>query len=1095
MIERVAGCLEHGGNKLLKIASRATRARRSLHSTFWSHGAGSIDLPAWWTLFLQSNEGRAPEIEKAQNDPSSPKTTGLHRAVLSFLYPMQTQALISRIQSSTNAHREATRTAQRYSRRYTSAAANLIDGKPLEVTSELTSLGIPTEQERSISPLQIHLDTARAILKRRVYEPEECDQLWRIQNELLESDDTQNSRNNQYLRLIQLYLSKSNRAIDLERSLAMFEALEGRSLAATQYKRAINAALSLGDLVTATAVHDKALIKFPQSEKVGTNLILAYAVVRADWQVAIDTWYASWQVPLYYRSTRQYLWSKVKALPMNIFIRHTLAATQFATKIAKSATEETAFAARQFSIELFGRILEVQGAHFNMVAFEELLILMRRFGVDIAVQTNRALIQRMRGKGRGNEAGPTLECLHFYRKVSHATSFIPQEGLLWNLLKGLCKMQDVAGITAIRHDYRKYGYEMQVKGYSRMADALARSGDIDALNRLIDDFENDCANGSVSSIGHRINNPSCVSSTDLRSVLKSMLYVHMARADTEGVIQTFHKLQSQYGFEHDVGTYKLVIMTFERVGDVEGAISWYEKLLEAGLTPDTSVFGNLMHMYAKRGDVDAVGELLEELRSFGLVPDINMIDALVTLHVKDEDLVQAESIVMQALNMDLIGSKTSMWNRLIHGYAETRDLRKVAELHDRMKQHGIREDDRTYAALLRSFCYIKMPSRARSIMQKVMPRRNIRPTAEHFTTVMWGFCATREYSLAFQTYKDMIDIGIVPTANAHNVMLRAAVRMDQAEGAEGAQSLLRAREVLDMATTEMTRANVARADNQQLSLQGSLNPLEKYSAGHYEYMIFSLGQEGAYDEATEMFDRYLTNAQILGIKGVEDSPPLMMVSALLTTHRRAGNHEEAERCWSLLLEKLIPITAKKGADLREPGWVLPSRRFLINPALTQYMQQFEATNRVHDLVNLVQDLRLAGYELHSVNWNAYIQILARSATTQHQYLSFELCEKELIASWPGWEALTRSTTNVIRKRAAIGRLNKDTNLLTFKRYPTYRTIVQLAAVYADASATTRDSAAVVGRAALATMAPKTTQMVMELPVINDEIQPALLQKG
>ena len=99
MLERATGCIENGGRRLLRLTSKYSRPRRSLHSAFWCHGAGDIDLPSWWISLLQQPP---PEtVARSQSIVDTAKkclSAGLlEGGFLDFLYPAKTLTLIHKL--------------------------------------------------------------------------------------------------------------------------------------------------------------------------------------------------------------------------------------------------------------------------------------------------------------------------------------------------------------------------------------------------------------------------------------------------------------------------------------------------------------------------------------------------------------------------------------------------------------------------------------------------------------------------------------------------------------------------------------------------------------------------------------------------------------------------------------------------------------------------------------------------------------------------------------------------------------------------------------------------------------------------------------
>ncbi|KAF2165031.1 hypothetical protein M409DRAFT_67345 [Zasmidium cellare ATCC 36951] len=103
--ERATACLKAGARDSLKCAQQAPRSKRRLHSTFWAHGAGGLDLPPWAVsmpptptdLPLKDDSTGAKQTSCSRSPPCSILP---HDGVfLDFLYPPQALAWLHRSQA------------------------------------------------------------------------------------------------------------------------------------------------------------------------------------------------------------------------------------------------------------------------------------------------------------------------------------------------------------------------------------------------------------------------------------------------------------------------------------------------------------------------------------------------------------------------------------------------------------------------------------------------------------------------------------------------------------------------------------------------------------------------------------------------------------------------------------------------------------------------------------------------------------------------------------------------------------------------------------------------------------------------------------
>ena len=141
MIERAVGCLQKRGNRLARATHQIPlKSPRRLHSAFWSHGAGSIDLPSWWLALLQLPQcTKKAEIVQKNSQPK----------YLDFLYPSQALKFVLEFGNTSPAffrrRRQAT-AVHHCSRAYTSFTAESL----LDISSYASSHqaeAIPTRPE------------------------------------------------------------------------------------------------------------------------------------------------------------------------------------------------------------------------------------------------------------------------------------------------------------------------------------------------------------------------------------------------------------------------------------------------------------------------------------------------------------------------------------------------------------------------------------------------------------------------------------------------------------------------------------------------------------------------------------------------------------------------------------------------------------------------------------------------------------------------------------------------------------------------------------------------------------------------------------
>ena len=1064
MIERAIGWLELGGRAVLRGSKKHSRCRRHLHSAFWSHGAGNIDLPSWWMLFLQSSScARNSRHDRSHRTATAALSSGLQEIFLDFLYPAQTLALIRRLKRSTDAQRHAAQNIKQCSRSYTSIAAGFINGaKAFGTSTRSQNHDFSSTSSTEVPPSG---DAIRRCINEMLDLEDHSwiyDELWQSYQALLE---TSQSLSPQELIKTLRCLGNSRRTVDIERAVALFDSIPTQQRRAIHYSYAVSAALSLNDLDTAVDIHCEALARICGS--VGTAAVLRYAVQHEKWQVAVDTWNVYWNDKLHYY-TRPDIWTEVSSLPMPELIEKAISAVDFAISFAESSQHPNAVAVRDFALELIRQTFSIQNTNFGIHKHWQLVQKARALDTsDMTTQTMalKQLLSVRKSQEHGHRA------LDLYRDLRKESTFLPSSDLLSIVTGKLLAEKSDSDMVMIIEDWRVYHQRLPPPNIAiQVARVFAYLGHLEPLQNLFQDF--------CSTYGKP---------TD-KVWYYMLLSVHQRRADPGGVVRAFNELRENFPFISDVRSYNIVIGTFCRIGDVDGALGWMNKLLESNRRPNSQTYFLLMSLSAKRGDLEAVLDLYLRSKKDRIKPIIKMIDSLVLAHIKDGKLAEAEQLVRQALQMDVQGSRTFMWTILLNAYAFREDLGKVSGLHKEMQDSGVASDSMTYAALMTSLAVAKMPQEAYKILDKVMPRAQIRRTSFHYAIVMGGYLATQNYGRIFKIYKQMLTLNLSPTMSTQNILLRAAASVDMAgkkleQDPEIQTDLVRAQQTFEHTISNLDPSELAASEPRKFVGPNLLN--EAFVSTYYEYLIFLYGKDGAFGHVAELYDGYVSTFSRFNIGDAKASPPIGLLSALMVAHIRADDHEEVERCWNLALSKSEKLACRANAVTSEGGWVLPSRRLIMNVPLRHYITSLSIQGRIDDLISIIKQLNFSGFVLNGPNWNFYIQHLAQSSQPGHQLLAFEHCERELIPNWPGWDALGNPEYTYKKYRAKVlGSL-----LLQNRSAPAYETLVTLAAVYLQA----RKGSHTHPTWQYDRVAPKTVDAVNKMPKMADRFQISLLR--
>ncbi|KAG8526472.1 uncharacterized protein KY384_008672 [Bacidia gigantensis] len=1031
MKEKLAGCLGYGRLALLLVRSkgRAAHGQRYLHSAFWSHGAALIDLPAWWILLLQSS-GVNDNIRSEQSKGSAALgiVSQLHSIFLGFLYPVQTLALIRKLRYSTNAHLRAAHNVKRCSRNYASIATSLI-------SNSQASAPKPAQDLRHF--VSNRHKGKRDDLARSIGQPAEaklrslpCHKTWQLYQDVVQDGGFLSP--SETINFIK-YLSASTSHVDFERILALFEAIPMKGRRAVHYSYAISASLRLQDTETALYVHREAKrrLRCP----LGASALLHRAVAFGNWTLAMEVWRPFW-VSGFALYTLRGLWRGVEAMPFDFLMDKVSSFADVFLASGTSHKQDDILSGRAFVTEMVIHMLQVRlredsKSKFNIQRWHTLMLKV----VEIAGANDKsqvALLQELAvhvALSLG-ESGYDLAALEIYHDVRRKVPGLNvSKELLTTLLRTSRLCNAVSGAVEILREWRRIHGKVDKFIYRSVMRTFANKGKVQELEIACSLYGLD--HGEI---------------VDPR-IWQHLLRVHYWRADPQQVTKAFTSIQGKPEYIADVRLFNTVISTFARVGDVEGVTTWLENLERASLKPNLVTYFALLWVHGKRGDRDAVNHMLERALSDGLKPDRSMIELVVYVNVTDQKFDEAERLLEEALTMGLGGSLVRMWNIFLAALAFRRDLRKVQQIHNRMKEVGIQSNVQTYGAILTSLCVMKAPRAAYRILRKIMPEAGFKPQVSNYVTVMMGFVKIRDYDKSFEVYRHMLMQGLAPNMSSESALLRTYIgsgRHPQRNRApKGYRSQVRrARQVLQRTIDNLDRSQLVTSEPWQFVGPERLD--EAFTSSNFDYMVYIYGTSKMYKRVSETFQTYIATAAKFKAEDVEISPPMRMVSALLVAHERSGNTQEVERCWCLALDKCEKLARK--SLIRDPfqtKWVLPARRFVINFPFRFYLRFLARQKRFEDMIGVVDELCEDGYDLSADNWNAYVQHLSCSPNLTHQLLAFTVCETRLMSPWLGWDYMGRHRGNIMDHFNGMRNVTVRTRIPA----PTYLTFVYLAKVY------------------------------------------------
>jgi pentatricopeptide repeat-containing protein PET309 len=1076
MLERTVGCREPGSlRRLLPGSQKSLRSCRTLHSGFWHHSALDLEVSPLCSALI-GRLTRQDRYCEPRHQTNSMMQAGF---LLDFLYPSGTISFLRQYsgwglrdrQDSGQIRLGSGRGGQKL---FTSFAEDSSEGSSaVEITSApavlnsvpYSSSGIWTASDKTgQSSIKGHLPIAspQNIRDNKAVRYEEAWERYL----LLEGSRKNESR----LELVR-YMSQSGRVVDAERTVELFQQLDSTDMDIDAYSAAIRSHLKLQNLSEARTLYNDALIglKFPA----GADQILSYMLDNSLWSDAVEFW-----------TNFQSFRDRFPRLSYNIYSivdrHHRL--IYLATELGEyvNMTVETSLESSKitaFASKIAQRALMKPESAEEESRFEALLLHLRKWDCDTTIVFTQVFTKLL-------ELNKTRFAVRCYRKAREDSRVKFSRPTLNSMLTVFCKNHSVLGMQQVLDDFFRFYSHPTRSAYRKCMTEFASQGDIKTVHALFEQFLARFARG-----GKRLTRASDIA---------PVLHVHARRGELGEVRKYFNQLQTVHGLEPDLLCWNVLIDAYAKVHNTDGAFEVFETILKSDdVQPDSYTFGTIMGVCATRGDFDRVVETYRLALSMKIEKSAAMVDCLVLSYIQNDQLQEAEKLCENALNMELKGSKTRMWNYLLLAHAMRRDIVNVNRLLRRMSEARLDYDQYTYSAMMQALAMVRQPDRAYTILKHVMKDAGIKRTSFHYAVVMGGYIAVKDFRSVFRIQNRMMRRSVPHSADTRLLAMKAADQRLLQTGTDAQQS----RRALEMFKEVLSSLDIRELSFDSQKGMRSVPRDIAYPAMFYSYVIFVLGQSNEFGTAEELYQEFLQTIP----ESIRSSPPIDVLSAMMIMRMRNRDWKGVQEFWDLSVSK----AKTQGMPLRSFNVSLPPDISILDPlnlspiykeapkvtsvhqldltrCLTAYMNALSRQDRTSEIPSIVNGLLEDGFLLDNKNWNHYIQLLAR----HHDYKgAFELCEEKLMDNWTGW-ARDRWLAPV-RNRLPIELRAKKKNPLYLR--PNTHTFLHLARGFIELQAMSAESKA--SRTLLDDLqlhCPRTIRAVKTLQMTEGDLEQKIL---
>ncbi|EMD86089.1 hypothetical protein COCC4DRAFT_202968 [Bipolaris maydis ATCC 48331] len=1094
-----------------------------LHSGIWYHGAGGLNLQVSEAASSSPIKHTNGDVDNGvAKDPLTSNAKISDYVVLDFLYPEKTLYLLRKL--SLKRHK-TTDTKQR-------------SLQAIRHFATLRQQTLPDGGNRSVDVIEQARTEAQRLVRRfdavtelkallRLPEPGKQELAWQLYS-LIPED--QAATQDELRRSLLEYLVQDSEPALPGRVLQVFSELPPAARKPSSYRAAIAAYIALRMIGPAI----KSLEDIDPSMdfnmiRVGIDVILRRTVSDEQWDLTFRVFRMFRRRTLRVRGKPLYpaildgatlpeIWRGVAELPellehLQSFFRHV---REFHHELTASPELERDLACivMTFVPHVMDRVLNTRNPDedfiwdFFIKLFDDLhsLNLPTSACYEYAI---KQMVELPRYQKYTNRRKIWLELYRRYRNQyvdtpNAASELRPSQNLIRNLIRQHSLMGGWQRVEDHIQDLRTFYPEQPLQPglLKHLIQAYAIAGNAEKVHEYIDELQRNY-NDEIK-----------------LDVLSALPYVYARRADVEGTIKQFNRIHTEYNMIPDITCWNILLLAYVRADDLDGALECFNNCINCGFVPDVKTFGPLLDFCADRGDIEAFETLFSRAKQMGvqLDSDVRARSGYVQAFLNAGDPEGADAIAGGMLASWNAGTLyghplTHTWNLLIQQYALNRDLPGSRQRYKQMVDNNIPLDSWTYGSLMRALIEVKQTNAAYKILRVTMPEQEMQVHALHYAIVITGFLREGQVEQAIGAYDRMMQRKVPQTESSRAASIRAlgAAELQKLEK-RGARHPNYRLLVVEEALEEMLASSMSEEIAHRQPTHERLINSRNYGAipqSYFGLMIGLYNARSAYKICKKLFER----AQQSAPSHEGYAQPLTLITAMMETHLKAGNHEELAKLWKLArssaskLTKTFsqaaqqPVVAPENGSLLDPSvhrryqesHIANNRRqILVNPArifLRSLMAQTDS-NTIQEAQRTIIDLLVNGFTVDGFTWNEFVQQL----TLRNQLAdAFAICEEFLMPRFPGWRDLypgyqRKNLQGYQWMEIRSHDLKKNTVL------PRYKTLVLLAKAYGQ---TRRDESNGIGydiearawlREILEQRAPMTIRAIETMPRTYDRLQ-------
>ncbi|KAG0368319.1 hypothetical protein BGZ54_002196 [Gamsiella multidivaricata] len=531
--------------------------------------------------------------------------------------------------------------------------------------------------------------------------------------------------------------------------------------------------------------------------------------------------------------------------------------------------------------------------------------------------------------------------------------------------------------------------------FGPMVEAVGKMGDYDMTRQLVE---------QMNAVGVPSNEYT------FSAFLQSMSH------DPDRSAQLFKELSKQVG--PNAVNYNLLIRTFQRHGDLDGAFRVFRSMVTDGIEPDQYTFSSILSLFASRGDAGGAEVFWNEMVNVHKVPpNAHAYGSMMHVYCTADDMLSAQTVYREMIQASIMPNEV-IFGTLLNAYARRGDLTQMLSIYDAMRAEGLKPNSYIYSNLLFGLVKDGDMTAARRLYEN-MEEDGYGNNVLAQTILMKGYLDQDNFKESQEIYQNMLRAGLIPNFMTYATLLQAyAKRGEKTEGRAFLNKIMKSRGLV-----------VVREEEEVQDDDETLED-ESTSGGFQEDRLSTIGTERKPLKAaskpkpllafTPLLDAYAKEGNILAAKEMFEEikargliPNTITYTILMDGSRRAGDVEGVLRIWGELFDRY----QRQWNDVRDhPEKYRPSRRAMVEwnqdrlttkgSKLQRLMQQPVSitldslcySGRALEAKAIWRQLEEIEFNFDSANWNDYCIALIRNGFLMD---ACEIIQEKLL---PGFES-------------------------------------------------------------------------------------------